>query len=147
MLVSANQTDRRLSPLARCLAGVAAATLTMLLAGTAALSPDPRGMGTHEQLGWGPCTFATFIGVRCPSCGMTTAWAHLMHGQPLRALATHVVGTLSAVMSAVGAIWLLLAATGGRWRLVTPLENQVVWLVSGFVLAALVEWAVRVTFT
>ena len=41
--------------------------------------------GTHQQLGLPPCTVLDWFGIRCPSCGMTTSWAHMVRGQVLAA--------------------------------------------------------------
>lgn len=43
------------------------------------LTPDPSGMGTHQQLGLGGCTVLTLTGWPCPMCGMTTTFTHLAH--------------------------------------------------------------------
>lgn len=40
------------------------------------LQPAAQGFGTHEQLGLPPCAFFKFTGLPCPSCGMTTCFAH-----------------------------------------------------------------------
>jgi hypothetical protein len=58
------------------------------------LDPDPRGYGTHEQLGLPPCGFLRDHGVPCISCGMTTAFAAMAHGQPLLALRSNPFGVL-----------------------------------------------------
>src|SRR5947209_2100708 len=59
-------------PLVQRLALVTAGTVLIgLLATAACLTPSPRGMGTHQQLGLPPCTVVQWFGVRCPSCGMT----------------------------------------------------------------------------
>ena len=51
-----------------------------------ALKPEPRGMGTHQQLGMPPCTMYVLVGLPCPTCGMTTAFAHVVRLQVLDAI-------------------------------------------------------------
>jgi hypothetical protein len=58
------------------------------------LNPDPRGYGTHEQLGLPPCGFLRDHGVPCISCGMTTAFAAMAHAQPGLALRSNPYGIL-----------------------------------------------------
>lgn len=141
--MSAETLPNRLTGWARLLAGGAGLGLAALLAAAAALVPDERGFGTHEQLGLAPCAFAERCGVRCPSCGMTTAWAWLVRGCPQRALATHAVGTLLAVAALPATAWLAVAALGGRWRLLALTEARALWFVGAVVAAGLIEWAVR----
>jgi len=65
-------------------------------------TPDPRGFGTHEQLGMVPCGWPPSGGIPCPTCGATTAACYLVHLSPLAAVATHPFG---AVVAAVG-LWM-----------------------------------------
>ena len=60
---------------------VAAAGFAGLLGLAKTLVPDPRGFGTHVQLGLRPCSFATMTGRLCPTCGMTTAFAWFVRGR------------------------------------------------------------------
>ncbi len=71
------------------------------------LEPDPRGFGTHEQLGFPSCQMLSLTGVPCPFCGMTTALAHIVRGRVLDAFSTHPAGTilfLSGVCGVFGAL-------------------------------------------
>ena len=58
------------------------------------LEPDPRGFGTHEQLGLPPCGLRTFFGRPCPACGITTSIVQTLHGHPWLALQTQPFGPL-----------------------------------------------------
>jgi hypothetical protein len=58
------------------------------------LEPDPRGVGTHEQLGLPACGFLIDHGVPCISCGMTTAFAAMAHGNVALALRSNPFGAL-----------------------------------------------------
>lgn len=77
------------------------------------LRPDPRGFGTHEQLGGAPCGMLVATGFPCPSCGMTTAFAETMHGRPWRAIVAQPTGfvfALATIIFAFAALWTI--ATG-----------------------------------
>jgi hypothetical protein len=122
-----------------------ALVLLSVLAIAACLRPDPRGQGTHEQLGLPPCSFQILFGKRCPSCGMTTAWAHFIQGHPLWALQTHVGGTLLAGLALVGSLAALGMAARGRRFAWQPSERQAVSLAIVVVALVLVEWGWRLS--
>lgn len=63
-----------------------------VLAIARALEPHPDGVGTHRALGIAPCMFLEWFGLPCPTCGMTTAFAHLARGQLSASLAAHPLG-------------------------------------------------------
>jgi hypothetical protein len=118
--------------------------LTLLLV-AAWLRPDPQGLGTHRQLGLPPCTVKMLFNMRCPTCGMTTAWSHVMHGQWPTALRTNVGGTLLAIAALAGVPWLLVSATRGRWWFGRPTEFTLAVALGLVVAISLVEWILRLT--
>ncbi len=115
----------------------------VLLITAANLQPEPRGLGTHQQLGLPPCTMRVLAGIRCPSCGMTTSWSRLMHGQVAAAFAANTGGVLLAVASAVGGIWAIGSGIRGSW--LGGLPNE--WIFAGISLSimiiTLLDWAIR----
>lgn len=91
----------RLSLMGRGVAlAVAAGALGVLLA-AAWLKPSGRGVGSHTQLGLEPCQFEYRTGVPCPTCGMTTSYAHLVRGQVVASLYVQPMGTVLAVLTAM----------------------------------------------
>ncbi len=61
-------------------AGVAVGAVSLL--GVAAwLDPSPEGLGTHSQLSLPPCGWILTMDLPCPTCGMTTAFAHRVQNE------------------------------------------------------------------
>lgn len=127
----------------RSTAAIVGTTMVALLAIAAWLEPDPRGLGTHRQLGLPPCTFQWLVGRPCPSCGMTTSWAHLMHGQIGPALATNAGGTALGIVCLITAPWLLAAAVRGRWLGVVPTDRLAATIALVIAGITLVDWLRR----
>jgi hypothetical protein len=75
-------------------------------------SGAPRRHGTHRQLGLPACTLETLTGVGCPSCGMTTAFSLLTHGDPAAAWRTNWAGCVVAGLAFLGTIWFVAVALG-----------------------------------
>ena len=85
------------------------------LALAAALTPDPTGAGTHEQLGLPPCAFLARTGWPCPTCGLTTSVAAATRGHVVLAFQAHPFGLLLvAAMAALGAAGTIEALTGRK---------------------------------
>ena len=108
------------------------------------LKPDTSGRGTHRQLGLPPCTFVMLFNQPCPSCGMTTSWAHVVRGQIVSALRANVGGTLLAVLALVAVPWSLISAGRGRWIWRPPHESLIVAVAAVLVLVTLTDWIVRI---
>lgn len=84
------------------------------------LKPAPRGFGTHRQLGFGPCGILVMTGYPCPTCGMTTSFAHFVRGQWVQSILRQpgafvlALGTVGA--SIVAGIVLVRGRVPDRWR-------------------------------
>ena len=65
------------------------------------LSPSPNGLGTHQQLGLPPCFFHKLTGIPCPTCGMTTSFAHTVRLHFYEAFLTQPFGMLACVLMAL----------------------------------------------
>jgi hypothetical protein len=122
-----------------------AAGLIGLFAVAAWLNPygsdgAPLGMGTHKQLGLPECNFLRLTGLPCPSCGMTTSFALLMHGDVPASLRANPVGTLLAVYLLAMIPWNLAGAMRGRWLWVRRLEPWLLKAVIVFTTLAVVRW-------
>ena len=115
----------------------------VLLVGALKLEPNPKGHGTHMQLGLPPCNFYWVTGVRCPSCGMTTAFAWVVRGRLDNALYANPAGVLLAVTSFVLIPWLILSAAMGRVIGFRSLEAPLIGLVVTVVTVSLLSWMVR----
>jgi hypothetical protein len=107
------------------------------------LRPDPRGWGTHEQLGLPPCTFLAVVGKRCPACGMTTSWAFATHGRLADALRANASGTLLALVTVTVSAGAIGVAVRGKRLAWQPGETVIVGLATCLVGLVLVEWAFR----
>ncbi len=131
-------------PVGKRIALAALASVPLVLLATAGtLTPDPRGHGTHQQLGLPPCTFYVIFQRPCPACGMTTSWAWLLRGEIGHALAANAGGTLLAVLGAVAAGWLLLSAVRGQWFGGKPGEWTVAALACTVCLVTAGQWVWR----
>ncbi|MEM9656785.1 MAG: DUF2752 domain-containing protein [Planctomycetota bacterium] len=118
-----------------------------LLAAAWSLTPDERGLGTHEQLGLAPCWIHARFGVVCPSCGMTTAWAHAMRGQIGHAAACNAGGLLLWVVATTATPWCLFVAARGRWPWQRPSPRALLWCGTALLLVTLADWFRRVLTT
>jgi len=123
----------------RVLAGVVASGALSVLAIAAWLKPAAVGFGTHQQLGLYPCTWAAILGKPCPTCGMTTAFAHAADGDLLASFTAQPFGALLAILTAA-TFWggVHVATTGSRLdRLyVVLLQSRSLWIAGVLLLAA-----------
>jgi hypothetical protein len=108
------------------------------------LNPDPRGFGTHQQLGLPPCTFRFLFGRPCPGCGMTTSFAHFVRGQFAQSVHANPAGAIVASVCLLLIPWCLWSARRGRlWMVSDPVPVVAAVLVSLSTLILLI-WVVRI---
>lgn len=103
----------------------------------------PRTHGTHRQLGLPACAIRSLTGVGCPSCGMTTTFALLAHGDPLAAWETNWAGCVVAMIAFLGTTWFLAVAAGLPPGRMTA-EGVVLAMVMSGTSVALARWLATV---
>jgi hypothetical protein len=125
----------------------AAAGLVGLLGLARALKPDPRGFGTHTQLGLPPCLFATVTGRLCPTCGMTTAFAWFARGRIDRSWQANPAGCLLALLAVPIIVWLVGSAVENHPIGFSSLTSPLVGLLVAAVVLGLASWLIRLVLS
>lgn len=106
----------------------------------------PLRQETHRQMGLPPCTFYVWTdGYPCPSCGMTTSFALLMHGDIVNSLKANAVGTVLALFWLCLIPWCIASSITGRPLLIWSLEATLSKIVIGFLVLMLIRWAIVLT--
>lgn len=128
----------------RLVAAVGACAVLGVLIIAAWLKPAAEGHGTHEQLGLHPCTWASVLGSPCPTCGMTTSFAHAARADFVASFLTQPFGFLLALASATG-FWIALhiavfGSTMGR-PIAAFMGRRLLWISLAALLAA---WAYKI---
>jgi len=85
----------------RLIAAVVATACAAILGLSAWLTPSPTGIGTHEQLNLPKCGWIAMADMPCPTCGMTTAFAHAARGNLLASFQAQPMGCLLAIATAM----------------------------------------------
>lgn len=78
------------------------------------IHPDPRGFGTHEQLGLPACRMIDWTGIPCPGCGVTTSVALFAHGHFREAFHNQPLGFLVGFAIPLCAAWTSTRHLSGR---------------------------------
>lgn len=129
---------------ARLTAAVVLVGCMVLLSVAAWLTPAEIGVGSHQQLGFPPCSMLTLIGYPCPTCGMTTAFAYTVRGELGAAFSAQPAGFALALMTVIAAsLSLSIVITGNVWAVnwyrVSPTRVML-----GAVLLVLAGWGYKV---
>lgn len=120
----------------RMVGGLVALVAGVVLAIATVLTPSAQGVGTHEQLRLPQCTWVVMMDLPCPTCGMTTSFAHAANGSFLRSFLTQPVGFVLAMVTAMALLLGCYVAITG-----SPVASRL-----GGYWTARVGWAVAVFF-
>ena len=105
-------------------------------------TPDPDGRGTHKKFGLPECGFLTMFNKPCPSCGMTTSFAHFVRGQWIDAGRANIGGLLLALVCTVQVPWCLWSAWRGElWRVRQP-DVWLMWIIGVLTVVTGGNWIV-----
>jgi Protein of unknown function (DUF2752) len=127
----------------RCLLLAVAAGILGILVLARKLEPDPRGFGTHTQLGMRPCSFLRMTGRPCPACGMTTSFAWFGRGRIDRSWRANPAGCVFALLSVPFMAWLVASAVANRPCGFKSLSRPLMFLIVAAVVLSLATWLVR----
>ena len=108
------------------------------------LTPDPQGYGTHTQLGQSRCGWPTQFGIPCPTCGMTTAFSHVVRGQMFRAIQVQPLGAILALGTCLGLFHAVHALWTGRSLRVNWYRTRPRWVVIVGVLTFVGAWGYKI---
>jgi len=108
------------------------------------LEPDPRGHGTHQQLGLPACGARDLVGLPCPACGVTTSVTELVHGRPLRSFVVQPFGFALAVGALAFFLWALRVHRRGDDTWAILMERVPDRWVRGVMLFVLAGWLWRI---
>ncbi len=137
--------SERLGRMPRVFLAAGALTLVVVFLVARRLEPDPRGFGTHTQLGLPPCAFQGSTGRPCPTCGMTTSFAWFVRGDLVRSWRANPAGSLLAPTCLVLVPWFLAASVRGRPSPFRSWEIPLVGLAVAVVALTVLSWTVRMT--
>jgi len=135
--------NERPTPGIRLLMGLFATGMIAVFAVACWLQPDPRGFGTHLQLGLPPCQFKELTGMHCPHCGMTTSFTHVVRGNFSAAWSANPCGILLAIICGLCIPWTATVSSTGRWFLTRQPFHWFIFGAIGYVFFAFSIWILR----
>lgn len=141
---AAGRQAGKITPLEHAVYAIAWLSILAVFCAAAWIHPDPSGLGSHTQLHLPPCGFYEVFHKPCPSCGMTTAFAWMMHLHPVEAFHAQPAGA-AVFLSALFLFLYLPCAWARRKPPLTIIEAPVFMVAtSGLIALILVVWVSRV---
>lgn len=131
------------TPTTRTLLALMATGMVVVFIVAMLLDPDPRGFGTHQQLGLPACQFRRFTGFPCPHCGMTTSYSNFVRGRFFAAWQANPAGMpLACICLCCIPVFYAVAMTG-RWVLTAEPFRWFLAISIGYLSFAFIVWVVR----
>lgn len=126
------------------MAAVVTVSSASVLGLAAWLEPSAEGLGTHTAIGLPRCGWIAAADMPCPTCGMTTAFAHAADGNLIQAFITQPAGAIFAVVVAMIFLASLHTLATGQsvWPLIRPTMRPASWGVLGAVVLAGWVWKI-----
>jgi hypothetical protein len=104
LIFATDFNPRALSVPHRLIAAAVAISCFAVLVVAARIPPSRTGVGTHSQWGFNECQFLQRTRLPCPTCGMTTSFAHFVRGNLLASLYVQPMGFFGAILT-TAACW------------------------------------------
>jgi len=98
----------------RMYAAIIAVAVCVILLAALWVTPSQRGVGTHHQLGLPTCGWIVAADIPCPTCGMTTSFAHAVRGHFLQSLFAQPMGLVLAIGTLLTGVIAIFTAVTGR---------------------------------
>jgi Protein of unknown function (DUF2752) len=138
--------NEQIGKVARAFLGIMACGFLVVFVIAAWLHPYdadglPKSMATHTQLGMPPCNMVVMYGKPCPSCGMTTSFSLLVHGDVWNSLKANWVGTLMAIFWMGLIPWGFYGTIRGRLLWVRNGELFLTFSVGAILVLMVLRWA------
>jgi hypothetical protein len=143
-IVATGDEYRRAIAVRRLIAAVVAIVAATILGIAAWVTPSPTGLGTHRALNLPPCGWIAIGDLPCPTCGMTTAFAHAADGNFLASFQAQPLGFVLAIAVAITLlVCIQVAITGSRlgWIFTRLWGKRMGWAIALTVVAA---WGYKV---
>jgi hypothetical protein len=128
----------------RLVAAAVVVACAIVLGIAAWLPPSPTGLGTHRALNLPPCGWIAWADLPCPTCGMTTAFAHAADGNLPASFHAQPFGFLLALATAMTLLVSLhVLFTGSRlgWAFARLWGRSTGWIIGAMVVLA---WGYKV---
>ena len=137
----------RASKAARIAWGCVGLACAAILSVAIYLHPDPRGFGTHQQLGnaMPPCSFMRNSGLPCPTCGMTTAFSNVVRGRFIAAFLAQPAGMVFC-LATMGIFLFSLYVSISGWTIWINWDRISTRLMLGLGLLIAAGWGFKIAY-